>query len=100
MTGVEFLRRAHGLHPAAKRVLLIAYGDVATGFAALQAMSLGQLGHWLNTPFGPSELQLYPAIWRLLGRWARTTAGAGSFPEPVKIVGPRLSPRRPVDWRR
>jgi thioredoxin reductase (NADPH) len=93
MTGVEFLRRAHELHPAARRVLLCAYGDVATGFAALQAMSLGQLDHWLNTPFGPPELQLYPAIGKLLGRWARATAGAGSFPEPVRVVGPHLSPR-------
>ena len=31
MTGVEFLCQAHGLHPAAKRVLLIPYGDVAAG---------------------------------------------------------------------
>jgi thioredoxin reductase (NADPH) len=93
MTGVELLRRAHELHPAARRVVLCAYGDVDSGLAALQAMSLGQLDHWLNTPFGPPELQLYPAIGKLLGRWARATAGAGSFPEPVRIVGPRLSPR-------
>jgi thioredoxin reductase (NADPH) len=93
MTGVELLRRAHQLHPAAQRVLLCAYGDVATGLAALQAVSLGQLDHWLNTPFGPPELRLYPAVAKLLGRWARATAGAGSFPEPVRLVGPRLSPR-------
>jgi thioredoxin reductase (NADPH) len=93
MTGVELLRRAHELHPAAQRVLLCAYGDVATGLAALQAVSLGQLDHWLNTPFGPPELRLYPAVAKLLGRWARATAGAGSFPEPVRLVGPRLSPR-------
>jgi len=96
MTGVEFLRRAHELHPAARRVLLCAYGDVATGLAALQGVSLGQLDHWLNTPFGPPELRLYPAVAKLLGRWARETAGAGSLPEPVRLVGPRPStpPRR------
>src|SRR5512133_1839373 len=93
MAGVEFLRRAHERHPAARRVVLCAYGHVDSGFAARQAMSLWQLDHWLNTPFGPPELQLYPAIGKLLGRWARATAGAGSFPEPVRIVGPRLSPR-------
>jgi thioredoxin reductase (NADPH) len=74
-------------------VLLCPYGDVATGLAALQAVSLGQLDHWLNTPFGPPELRLYPAVAKLLGRWARETAGAGSLPEPVRLVGPRLSPR-------
>ena len=45
MTGVEFLRRAHELHPTAKRVLFMTYGDVAAGTAGLQAMALGQLDH-------------------------------------------------------
>jgi thioredoxin reductase (NADPH) len=62
MTGVQFLSRAHQLYPAAKRVLLITYGDVAAGVAGLQAMALGQLDHWLNTPWGSPELQLYPAV--------------------------------------
>ena len=67
MAGVEFLRRAHELHPAARRVVLCAYGDVDSGFAALQAMSLGQLDHWLNTPFGPPEPGRWPdrpCCWR------------------------------------
>jgi thioredoxin reductase (NADPH) len=93
MTGVEFLCQAHALHPAAKRVLLITYGDVAAGVAGLQAMALGQLDRWLNTPFGPPELQLYPAVSELLSQWARATASAGSPPELVRIVGPRWSAR-------
>jgi thioredoxin reductase (NADPH) len=93
MTGVEFLCQAHGLHPAAKRVLLIGYGDVAAGVAGLQAMALGQLDHWLNTPVGPPELQLYPAVSELLGQWARATVGVGSQPEWVRVVGPRWSTR-------
>jgi thioredoxin reductase (NADPH) len=93
MTGVEFLCQAHGLHPAAKRVLLIPYGDVAAGVAGLQAMALGQLDHWLNTPVGPAELRLYPAVSELLGQWARATARAGAQPEWVRVVGPRWSAR-------
>jgi thioredoxin reductase (NADPH) len=50
MTGIQFLSRAHQLYPAAERVLLIPFGDVAAGTAGLQAMALGQLDHWLNTP--------------------------------------------------
>ena len=59
-------------------------------------MSLGQLDHWLNTPFGPPELRLYPAVAKLLGRWARETTGAGSLPEPGRPGWPRPStpPRR------
>jgi thioredoxin reductase (NADPH) len=93
MTGIEFLCRAHELHPAAKRVLLIPFGDVAAGVAGLQAMALGQLDHWLNTPWGAPELQLYPEVSELLGQWARATTRAGSRSEWVRVVGPRWSAR-------
>ena len=93
MTGIQFLSRAHELHPAAKRVLLIPLGDAAAGVAGLQAMALGQLDHWLNTPVGPPELQLYPAVSELLSQWAKATVGAGTQPEWVRVVGPRWSAR-------
>jgi thioredoxin reductase (NADPH) len=93
MTGVELLCRAHAVHPAAKRVLLITYGDAAAGVAALRAMALGQLDDWLNTPFGPPELRLYPAVSDLLSQWARVTSSAGSPLELVRVVGSRWSAR-------
>jgi thioredoxin reductase (NADPH) len=43
ITGVELLGRAHALHPTAKRVLLITYGDAAGGTAGLQAIVPGHL---------------------------------------------------------
>jgi CheY-like chemotaxis protein len=92
MTGIQLLSRAHAVHPAAKRVLLITYDDVAAGVAGLQAMALGQLDHWLNTPFGPPELQLYPAVSEQLGQWARATVSAGSQPEWVPQVHRRGPP--------
>jgi thioredoxin reductase (NADPH) len=96
MTGVEFLCQAHELHPTAKRVLFITYGDAAGGTAGLQAMALGQLDHYLNAPWGPPELQLYPAISEALSQWARSTSSLGPPPELVRIVGPRWSPRSHV----
>jgi thioredoxin reductase (NADPH) len=93
MTGVELLCRAHALHPTAKRVLFITYGDAAGGTAGLQAMALGQLDYYLNVPWGPPELQLYPAISEALSQWARSTGSLGSPPELVRIVGSRWSPR-------
>jgi thioredoxin reductase (NADPH) len=93
MTGIQFLSRAHALDPAAKRVLLIPYGDVAAGTAGLQAMALGQLDHWLNTPVGPPELQLYPTVSELLSQWTKATAKVGAQPQWVRVVGPRWSPR-------
>jgi thioredoxin reductase (NADPH) len=93
MTGVEFLCQAHELHPTAKRVLFITYGDAVGGTAGMQAMALGQLDYYLNVPWGPPELQLYPAISEALSQWARSTDSLGSPPELVRIVGPRWSPR-------
>jgi thioredoxin reductase (NADPH) len=93
MTGVELLCQAHALHPTAKRALFITYGDAAAGTAGLQAMALGQLDLYLNAPWGPPELQLYPAIAEALSQWARSTGTLGPPPELVRIVGPRFSPR-------
>jgi thioredoxin reductase (NADPH) len=93
MTGVEFLCLAHELHPTAKRVLFITYGDAVAGTAGLQAMALGQLDHYLNAPWGPPELHLYPAISEALSQWARSTGSLGPPPELVRILGPRWSPR-------
>jgi thioredoxin reductase (NADPH) len=93
MTGVELLCQVHALHPAAKRALLVPYGDVAGNIAVLQAMALGQLDHWLTIPWGPPELLLYPAVSELLSQWARATANAGSPVELVRVAGLRGSPR-------
>jgi thioredoxin reductase (NADPH) len=93
MTGVELLCQVHALHPAAKRALLVPYGDVAANIAVLQAMALGQLDHWLTIPWGPPELLLYPAVSELLSQWARATANAGSPVELVRVAGLRGSPR-------
>ena len=59
-SGVDFLRACHQLYPAAKRLLLITYGDVIGGTAALRAMALGQLDHYLNKPWGDPSWSCIP----------------------------------------
>jgi thioredoxin reductase (NADPH) len=51
LTGIEFLSACHQLHPAAKRLLLITYGDFLGGRAAVRAMALGN-----------PEVDLYPTV--------------------------------------
>jgi thioredoxin reductase (NADPH) len=92
-TGVDFLTACHQLHPAAKRLILITYGDVGAGRAAVRAMALGQLDHYLNKPWGDPELELYPTVSELLSQRVRAAVAAGSQPEAVRIVGPRWSAR-------
>src|SRR5690242_18847520 len=66
MNGIEFLERAMDLYPAARRVLLTAYAD--TG-AAIDAINVVDLDHYLLKPWDPPEEKLYPVLDELLSRW-------------------------------
>src|SRR3979411_27697 len=67
MTGIEFLEQAMDLYPTARRVLLTAYAD--TG-AAIEAINVVDLDHYLLKPWDPPEEKLYPGIDGQLEAWA------------------------------
>src|SRR5947207_992453 len=90
MNGIEFLERAMDLYPVARRVLLTAYAD--TG-AAIDAINVVDLDHYLLKPWDPPEEKLYPVIDELLSKWQAEDR------RPVrvaKVVGPRWSARPPA----
>jgi thioredoxin reductase (NADPH) len=68
MTGVEFLSRAHALHPMAKRILLVER-DYTAANPIVPAMTLGQIDYHLVKPWFP-ERGLYPAVSEFLAAWA------------------------------
>jgi thioredoxin reductase (NADPH) len=87
MNGIEFLERAIELYPPARRVLLTAYAD--TG-AAIDAINVVDLDHYLLKPWDPPEEKLYPVIDELLSQWQAEDR------RPVrvtKMVGHRWSAR-------
>src|ERR1700733_14374605 len=87
MSGIEFLEQAMDLYPAARRVLLTAYADTN---AAIEAINVVDLDHYLLKPWDPPEEKLYPVVDALLD------AGLTSDPRPVpetKVVGHRWSAR-------
>jgi len=87
MTGIEFLEAAMDLYPAAKRVLLTAYADT---HAAIDAINVVDLDHYLLKPWDPPEEKLYPVIDELLEAWKR----APERPIPhTKVIGHRWSAR-------
>src|SRR4249920_1528988 len=59
MNGIEFLERAMDIYPGARRVLLTAYAD--TG-AAIDAINVVDLDHYLLKPWDPPEEKLYPVV--------------------------------------
>jgi thioredoxin reductase (NADPH) len=87
MNGIEFLERAMDLYPGARRVLLTAYAD--TG-AAIDAINVVDLDHYLLKPWDPPEEKLYPVVDGLLEAWLESDRRP--VPE-TKIVGHRWSAR-------
>ena len=87
MDGIEFLERAMDLFPRARRVLLTAYADTD---AAISAINVVDVDHYLLKPWEPPEEKLYPVIDGLVQAWQES----GDAPvEDVKLVGHRFSPR-------
>jgi thioredoxin reductase (NADPH) len=87
MNGLEFLERAMDLYPAARRVLLTAYAD--TG-AAIDAINVVDLDHYLLKPWDPPEEKLYPVLDELLSKWREEDRHAVHV---TKVVGHRWSAR-------
>ncbi|MEU3563828.1 FAD-dependent oxidoreductase [Kitasatospora sp. NPDC006786] len=87
MNGIEFLEAALDLFPAARRVLLTAYADTN---AAIDAINVVDLDHYLLKPWEPPEEKLYPVVDDLLETWR---AGEGHAVDVTKVVGHRWSAR-------
>ncbi|SCL34724.1 thioredoxin reductase (NADPH) [Micromonospora pallida] len=85
MTGIEFLEAAMDLFPAARRVLLTAYADTD---AAIDAINLVDLDHYLLKPWHPPEEKLYPVVDTLLDAWTASPEAASA---EVRVVGHRWS---------
>ncbi|WP_432824369.1 FAD-dependent oxidoreductase [Dactylosporangium sp. CA-092794] len=85
MNGLEFLEAAMDLFPRARRVLLTAYADTD---AAIQAINIVDLDHYLLKPWHPPEEKLYPVIDAMLEAWK---AAPDRPIADVKIVGHRWS---------
>ncbi|MET0955953.1 MAG: FAD-dependent oxidoreductase [Cryobacterium sp.] len=87
MSGIEFLEKAMDLFPLARRVLLTAYADT---HAAIDAINVVDLDHYLLKPWDPPEEKLYPVIDGLLEDWRAVGDRAMPF---TKVIGHRWNQR-------
>jgi thioredoxin reductase (NADPH) len=85
MNGIEFLEQAMDLFPHARRALLTAYADTD---AAIQAINVVDVDHYLLKPWDPPEEKLYPVLDALLDAWQAT--GDKELPD-IRVVGHRWS---------
>lgn len=90
MTGIEFLIKAHEIHPHARRLLVIGVGDVSAEAPIVRALTLNQLDFYFGKPWASPEEELYPVTGEALRLWAQ-----GNLPryEKVQLVAPRTSAR-------
>src|SRR4051794_35670716 len=86
LNGIEFLEEALRLFPRARRALLTAYADTQ---AAIAAINVVDVDHYLLKPWDPPEEKLYPVVDAMLASYA-------SDPETeirqTKVIGHRWSP--------
>lgn len=87
MNGVEFLEQAMDLVPQARRALLTAYADTN---AAIAAINVVDVDHYLLKPWEPPEEKFYPVVDELLAAWRREGRPAE---RRTKILGHPWSPR-------
>jgi thioredoxin reductase (NADPH) len=85
MTGIEFLTEAVQRFPDVRRVLLTAYADTE---AAIRAINVVKLDHYLLKPWDPPERNLYPVLDDLLDQWSASY----KLPfEGIRVIGTRWS---------
>jgi len=87
MNGIEFLTAAIREYPDVRRVLLTAYADTE---AAIGAINVVKLDHYLLKPWDPPDRNLYPVLDDLLDQWS------ASYRPPfegIRVIGTRWSRR-------
>ena len=87
MQGIDLLSQMREMYPKTRRMLLTAYSDVE---AAIKAINVAHLDHYLSKPWTPPEENLYPVVDDLLDAWE-----ADYLPETqgLRLVGHQWSPR-------
>ena len=85
--GTDLLAESRDVYPKARRVLLTAYSDID---AAVKAINVAHLDHYLSKPWDPPEDRLFPVVDDLLDSWQ-----AEDLPEAkgLRLVGYQWSPR-------
>jgi thioredoxin reductase (NADPH) len=90
MSGIEFLRLSQRLHPHARRLLLIAFGDMKDFEPMIRAVTLHHIDYFLTAPWHPAEQVLYPLVAQVLSEWSKAT---GPGVEVFRVIGPQWNAR-------
>ena len=87
MSGIEFLEQAMDIFPRARRALLTAYADTD---AAISAINLVDVDHYLLKPWDPPEEKLFPVVDLMIDAYANEPDIQS---DETKVIGHRWSPQ-------
>ena len=93
MTGVEFLQRAHELHPHAQRVLLIPWSNRSASKPILRLISQGRIDRYATTPSRSPDENFHHLVTELLRDWQQQQPDRPRV--VVTLVDQRWAPRSP-----
>jgi thioredoxin reductase len=88
--GIEWLGRTRRLHPTAKRIAIVRWGDFDTAKPIFDALALGHIDHWLIRPEHSPDEEFHRSITEFLEDWS--TSPEGGF-EALRIIDDPASAR-------
>ena len=88
--GLDFLRRAYGLHPSAKRVVAAVWGDFASTSTVFSAIAHGHAELLVLRPERPRDEEFHGALTDALDDW-HLAQGIGF--EAVRLIGEQRDER-------
>lgn len=82
---VAFLRRSRSLHPSAKRVVVVGWGDFESSAPIFEAIAQGHADYQVIRPERPRDEEFHGALTDLLHDWHWAQGDSGF--EAVQVVG-------------
>ena len=87
LQGTDLLAESRKVYPQTRRVLLTAYSDID---AAIKAINIAHLDHYLSKPWSPPEDHLFPVVDTLLQSWQNEHLEED---KGLRLIGHQWSPR-------
>src|SRR5215471_11659382 len=88
--GIDVLAAVRGIDPTALRVAVVGWGDWPSVRSVFDAVSLGQIDHWVTQPVQVPAEEFHRSMTEFLREWG--SQRGGGF-EAVRVIGERWSAR-------
>ncbi len=88
--GIQVLAAVRAIDPRVLRVAAISWGDWASARSVFDALTVGTLDHWVDSPVQSPAEEFHRSITDFLLEWG--SGRPGGF-EPVRVIGQRWSAR-------